>query len=120
MKFNPADTSIIAWLLEHQIKTESGKLFDLKQHPFWYDVLCDWSPNIVMYKAAQMGGTTAMSIKLLWAMKRFGLNTAYTMPTADDVKQFVGSRLNPMIRNNPVLSEWVLDKDSVEDRKSVV
>lgn len=117
MKFDPTKESIIGWLLANQIKTESGKPFDLKHHPFWYDVLCDWSPKIVLLKAAQMGGTTAMAIKLLWAMKRYGLNTAYTMPTADDVKMFVGSRLNPIIRNNPVLLDWVADVDSVEQKR---
>ncbi len=75
--------SIIAWLVANQIKTENGKDFDLRQHPFFYDILTDWSPNIVLLKAAQMGGTTAFSIKLLWAMKRHGLNCAYTMPTAE-------------------------------------
>lgn len=117
MKYDPADNSIIGWLIKHQIKTESGKPFDLKTHPFWFDVLTDWSPKIVMYKAAQIGGTTAMSLKLMWAMKRFGLNAAYTLPTADDAKQFVGGKLNPLIRQNPILSEYVADKDSVEQKQ---
>jgi hypothetical protein len=111
------DNSIIAWMLKNEIKTESGKKFDFKSHPFWYDVLTDWSPNIVMLKAAQMGGTTALSLKMLWAMKRFGLNTAYTMPTSGDATDFVGSRFNPIIRQNPIIDSWVVDKDSVEQKR---
>jgi hypothetical protein len=117
MKTDPAENSIIGWIVKNQIKTESGKPFDLRLHPFWYDVLTDWHPNIVLLKAAQMGGTTALSLKLLWAMKRYGLNCAYTMPTADDVKQFVGGRLNSVIRQNPILDSWVQDTDSVEQKK---
>lgn len=116
-KFDPADNSIIGWLVKNQIKTESGKPFDLKSHPFWFDILTDWSPNIVLLKAAQMGGTTALSLKLLWAMKRFGLNCAYTMPTSDDVKQFVGGRLNSIVRQNAVIDSWIEDKDSVEQKR---
>lgn len=109
--------SIIAWLVENEIKTESGHVFDLYSHPFWYDILTDWHPQIALLKAAQMGGTSALSLKMIWAMYQFGLNVAYTMPTADDVKQFVGGRLNAMIRNNPVLDAWISDKDSVEQKR---
>lgn len=114
---DPSVNSILGWMVKYGIKTENGKVFDFKHHPFWLDPLCDWSPNQVMLKAAQMGGTTALSFKLLWAMKRYGLNCAYTMPTADDVKQFVGGRLNAIIRQNPVIDSWIDDKDSVEQKR---
>lgn len=116
-KSDPADYSIIGWLNKHAIKTESGKPYDLRQHFFWYDVLTDWNPEIVLLKAAQMGGTTTLAIKLLWAMHQFKLNAAYTMPTSDDAKQFVGGRLNAIIRENPILASYVHDKDSVEQKQ---
>jgi len=113
---NLEQNSIIAWIVANQIKTENGRLFDLRNHPFFYDILTDWSQEIVLLKAAQLGGTTALSLKMLWAMKRFGLNVAYTMPMADDVQEFVGGRLNAIIGNNPILDSWVKDKDSVEQK----
>lgn len=111
------DFSIIGWLLKHKIKTESGQDFDLYSHPFWYDFLTDKSPKIVLLKCAQVGGTSATSFKMVWSIKNYGLNCAYTMPTADDVKEFVGGRLNSMIRLNPVLDSWIADKDSVEQKQ---
>lgn len=115
--FKPEQDSILGWILHNQIKTESGGLFDLKAHPFWIEPLCDWSPKQVYLKCAQVGGTTAMSIKLLFAMQKWGLNAIYTMPTADDAKQFVGGRLNPIIRINPALDSLVQDADSVEQKR---
>lgn len=117
MSFNPSEDSIIGFMLANQIKTESGKPFDLKTHPFWYEPLCDWSPKQVWYKAAQVGGTTTAVIKLLYAMRRWKLNAGYTMPTADDVRQLVSGKVNPIIRANPVFDQSILDKDSVEQKR---
>ena len=115
--FDPSKHSIIAWLLKHNIKTENGKPFDLKTHPFWYDVLCDWSPNIVMLKAAQGGGTTLFLNKALFAIPTFGLNAAYTMPTASDVHDLVSGKFNPIVNQSPYLQSLIKDKDSVEQKR---
>ena len=117
MKFDPAEYSIIGWLLKNGIKTESGKPFDFKSHMFFYDVLTDWSPQIVCLKAAQLGGSTTFGLKMLWAMKRFGLNAAYTAPTDKDAHDFVSGKLNPIIRQNKVLSDYIQDTDSVEQKR---
>lgn len=111
------DISIIAWLINNQIKTESGKPFDLRSHFFWYQVLTDWSPNIVMLKAAQGGGTTLFLLKSLFAIPRYGLNSVYTMPTSSDVQDLVSGKLNPIIGNNPCLQDLIKDKDSVEQKR---
>lgn len=113
MKFNPADHSIIAWILQNNIKTETGRPFDLKTHGFLFDLLTDRSPNIVCLKSAQIGGSTSVALKMLWNMKRYGLNCAYTAPTDGDAQEFVGGKLNPIIRVNKVLDDWIQDKDSV-------
>lgn len=117
MKFDPSQTSIIEWIRKNEIKTETGDLFDLRQHPFWYDPLMDWNPKQVYLKAAQMGGSTTLALKLMFAIKTFKINAAYTMPTADDVKEFVGGRLNSIIGQNPILYSWLQDKDSVEQKR---
>lgn len=117
MKLEIADISIIGWLLKNGIRTENGKPFDLKSHPFWYDVLTDWNERIVMLKAAQGGGTILFLLKSLFAIPRFGLNSVYTMPTASDVQDLVSGKLNPMIANNPALQDLIKDKDSVEQKR---
>lgn len=117
MQFKPEDYSIIAWLMKNQVKTENGKAYDLKSHPFWFDVMTDWNPKIVMLKAAQLGGSTTLALKMLWAVQRFGLNAAYTAPTDTDAHDFVSGKLNPIIRQNPVLDKAIKDKDSVEQKR---
>ncbi len=117
MSFVPERDSILGWVLHNQLKTENGKPFDLKTHAFWIDVLCDWSPNIAMLKAAQGGGTTLFLDKALYAIPKFGLNAVYTMPTSSDVQDLVSGKLNPIINNNPFLQELIKDKDSVEQKR---
>lgn len=112
-----ADISIHAWLQEHAIKTETGELFSFKDHMFWYDVLKDESPKQVWYKAAQVGGSTAAILKTIWSIKRHGMDAIYTLPTADDVKSFVGSKVNRIISQNPILQRYVADKDSIEQKR---
>lgn len=114
---NLEHNSIIAWLLNNAIKTESGKTYDLRSHPFWFDVLTDDSPKIVMLKAAQLGGSTTLALKMLWNMKRYGMNVAYTAPTDGDAQEFVSGKLNPIIRMNKVLDDLVEDRDSVQQKR---
>lgn len=114
---DPTENSIIGWIVRNQIKTAKGEVYDFRSHPFFYDILRDWSPNLLLWKAAQLGGTTAMSLKLLWAMKRFGLDCVYTFPTSQDASLFVSGQLNPLISQNPVLMDYVKDKDSVEQKR---
>lgn len=112
-----ADLSIHAWLQENAIKTETGELFSFKKHLFWYDVLKDESPKQVWYKAAQVGGSTAAILKTFWCMKRHNIDAIYTLPTADDVKSFVGSKVNRIVVQNPILQQYVQDKDTIEQKR---
>lgn len=111
------NASIHAWIEKYKIKTENGVPFDYKDHFFWFDVLSDWNPKQVWLKAAQMGGSLVANMKAIWAVKNHEINAAYTLPTAHDVKDFVGGKTNPFINNNPILAEWVHDKDTVEQKR---
>lgn len=117
MTFKPEQDSIIGWILANQIRTESGKPFDLRSHPFFYDVLTDWSPKQVWLKAAQVGGSLAANLKLLYATNKYKINSIYTLPTATDRNDFVSGKTNMLITQNPVLQEMILDKDSVEQKR---
>lgn len=111
------DVSIIAWLDKHGIKTENGKPYDLKNHKFWYDPIRDLHPKQVWLKAAQVGGSLAANIKLFWCVKKIKLNVIYTLPTASDRDVFVKGKTNPLIGNNEVLTSWINDTDSVEQKQ---
>ncbi len=115
--FDPSKYSIIGWITTNKLLTENGSVFDLKSHPFCYDLLTDWSPNIVVLKAAQMSGTTTFLVKGLYAIDKWKLNAAYTMPTASDVQDLASGKLNPIIRNNPMIAALIQDKDSTEQKR---
>jgi Phage terminase large subunit (GpA) len=114
---NPNEKSIQDWIITKGIKTETGKPLDFTNHLFLYDIYNDWSPKLVCYKAAQIGFSTMAIIKSLYAADRLGLDCIYTLPTANDVKDFVGGKANRIINNNPYLQTLVQDKDSVEQKR---
>jgi hypothetical protein len=112
-----SDISIISWLQEHQIKNEQGLPLDFRDHLFLYDIYRDNSPKLVCYKAAQIGFTTMALLKSMWLAKTQGMDVIYTMPTADDIKTIVGGKSNRLITQNPILQEYVKDKDSIEQKQ---
>jgi len=110
-------TNIIKWLRDHNIKNEGGVSLDFYDHLFLYDIYADQSPKLVCYKAAQIGFSTMAILKSLWLAKHKHFDCVYTMPTANDVKDFVGGKVNRIINQNPILLEYVKDKDSVEQKQ---
>lgn len=111
------DVSIHAWLQKYQIKNENGRPVDLRNAMFWFDILSDNSPKQVWLKAAQVGGSLFANIKLFYTVQKRGFNAIYTMPTAGDIVDFVGGKTNPLIKNNPILSQYILDKDSIQQKR---
>lgn len=111
-----SEISIHSWIIEHGIKNESGTPLDFRDHLFLFDIYSDVSPKLVCYKAAQIGFTTMALLKSIWLAKMKRMDIIYTMPTSDDAKQLVSGKVNRMINQNPILLEYVKDKDSVEQK----
>lgn len=109
--------SPILWLEEYKIKNERGERIDFYNHLFQYDMYLDLSPKQAVQKPAQVGETNKNSLKSKFVANYLGLDIIYTLPTVDDVKQFVGGKVNRIIANNPILQEWTKDKDSIEQKR---
>jgi hypothetical protein len=114
---NLSDLSIHAWIQENHIKNEAGNELDFRDHLFLFDIYADQSPKLVCYKAAQIGFSTMAILKSLWLAKNKHLDIIYTMPSSSDMKDFVGGKVNRIINQNPVLLNYVKDKDSVEQKQ---
>ena len=112
-----SDISIHAFIQEYNIKNETGLPIDFKNHTFLFDIYKDFSPKLCVIKAAQVGMTTAEIIKKLWGIKTMGLDGIYCLPTDSDVNTMVGSKVNRIIAQNPILQEWTKDKDSIEQKQ---
>lgn len=113
-----ASVSIHAWLIQYQVKNEKGEPIDFYNHPFLFEPYADFSENLVCYKAAQVGFTTMSVLKQFYAVKTRGLDSIYTMPTRDDVYTvLVGGKVNRLIDTNPILQEYVKDRDTMDQKR---
>lgn len=109
--------SLLAWIQNNGIKTESGETLDFKKYRFMFDVYADRSPLICCMKAAQIGFTTYEILKSAHECKNDKIDLIYVLPTMDDVKKFSGGKTNKMIAQNPIMQSWTKDKDSVEQKQ---
>lgn len=109
--------SLLAWIQNNNIRTETGDILDFKKYRFMFDVYNDRSPLICCMKCAQIGFTTYQILKTAHECKNDGIDLIYVLPTMDDVKKFSGGKTNKMIAQNPVLQSWTKDKDSVEQKQ---
>ena len=109
--------SIIKWLIDNQIKTETGDLIDLKDHLFLYEIYRDFSTKMVCYKAAQIGFTTLAILKSFWVAKNRGMDIIYTMPSDSDVQTLAGGKIARIVQQNPILQKWVHDQDTVSRKR---
>ncbi len=118
-------TNIIAWILLHGIKTERGVPIEFENHSFMIDPWLDWSPLQGTRKASQCGWSVMTNLKLDYAAK-FGIpgyidaaNVIYTLPTDNDVNAFVPSKTNLLIKNNPIIAEYLRDENGKVDSDSI-
>lgn len=104
------------WILSHEIKNEAGMPIEFEQHRFMKALYNDMSPLQVWLKAPQIGATTAQIIKSFYVAKKLGKAIIYTLPADADIKDMAGGKVNRIIAQNPLLSSWVKDHDSVEQK----
>ena len=107
------DLSIIEWIVKNGIVNEKLEPISFKQHPFLYDIYCDWSPQQVYKKAAQVGMSVAQILKSLFWAKTRGYNIIYTLPADNDVWEFVPTKVDKIIQANPSLRS-LLQTDKTE------
>lgn len=111
------DLSILAWIFKNNIVSEKGDRLDFSDRLFLLDILTDWSQEIVIKKAAQIGGSVSFNLKALFAVIKFGWNILYTFPTDSDVQEFVSSKTNKILSANPQVFAG-LPTDNIE-RKGI-
>lgn len=105
------------WVLQNEIKNESGFPITFEDRPWQKDIYNDLSPNQVFLKPPQIGATVMNTLKSLWVAKMMRRQIIYTLPTQGDVQDMVGGSFNRIIAQNPVLSDWVKDHDTIEQKQ---
>ncbi len=83
------------------------------------DIYADKAQVLVVKKGAQAGLSTEEILKMLHDAKELGLNQIYTLPTVDDVGEFVKSKVNRIMKVNPCIKKDVSRKDidSIEQKQ---
>jgi hypothetical protein len=109
--------SIHAWILGNTLKTETGKLLDFYTHRYLYDIYADDSKYLCCIKAGQIGFSTMGIIKTIWLARNRHIDVGYILPTVDMVQKFVGSKVNRMAQQNPVIEGWFKNKDAVNQKQ---
>lgn len=112
-----AQTSLMAFIQENDVRNETGEPLDFRKYRFMYDVYCDRSPLICCMKCAQIGFTTYEILKSAHECRNEGYDIIYVLPTGDDVKKFSGGKTNKMLAQNPAMQAWTKDKDSIEQKQ---
>ncbi|KKR00125.1 MAG: Bacteriophage tail assembly protein [Candidatus Woesebacteria bacterium GW2011_GWB1_39_12] len=107
----------LVWIYANKMKSERAIPISFKRHKYLIEPFCDMSPRQVYQKSAQMGLSIMMILKTFWMAKFRNMNIIYTLPTVEDVRKFVPSKVNPIVNNNSQIYKWVKDKDSIETKK---
>lgn len=107
----------VLWVLKHGIKNETGFPIDFEKRRWQIDMWNDLSPKQVTLKPPQIGETIKNLVKSFFVAKKLKKDIIYTLPTEDDVKDMAGGKINRIIAQNPILQEWVRDKDTVEQKQ---
>jgi len=109
--------SILHWLFSNGITSEKGEPLDFKDHAFLLDILTDWSKNQAVKACSQVGKSLTYNYKALFACDKFKWNIIYTMPTDEDVREFVGTKTNRILGSNPQAFKGI-QTDNIE-RKDI-
>lgn len=102
--------------MQHNIKNEVGIPIDFDKYPFQIDMYNDLSPFQVTLKPPQIGETLKNIIKSLFVAKKLKKDIIYTLPTATDIYDMAGGKVNRVIAQNPILQSWVKEHDTVEQK----
>lgn len=101
------DWNVAAWVLNNNISNENGDPITFKQHKFMLDIYLDESPQMVIEKCSQIGGSTAIILKSIHLAHYKRANIIYLLPSKSIVKDFVLPKVDPLINTNPDVKKLV-------------
>lgn len=111
------DDKIFKWLDDKRIYTDSGEPFEFIEHGFLKDLFTNFNQNIVVKKCSQIGVSLTLLSKILYLADTLDkrVNTLYTLPTDDDVKDFVRTKFDPIVLGSSLsrYAEGVRKEDKV-------
>ena len=98
---------ILKWIKECKIKTNKNQEIEFGDHRFLLDMLLDWPRRLIARKPSQVGVSLTILMKVLFQGSKKTLSSIYTLPTNPEAREFVLSKVDPLIENSPGLSGLV-------------
>lgn len=87
--------------------------FNFARHKYLLPMYLDMSKEIVLMKAAQMGATIWMLLRLIWFCLFHQVKACLYFPTDEATGKLSKDRLKPLILSNPKLASMITDVDTV-------
>lgn len=107
-----------SWAGGMELKVD-GKTFNLEGREYVKDVIRDYSPEIIIPKAAQMAFTITFLTKSLHSVIERRLNGLYLLPVKTGAIPFVQARIDPIIDSNPRLTTKFASVDNRLHKQTV-
>lgn len=105
--------SFALWAASSGIEVDQRK-FDFNDHRYLLPIYLDDSIEIVWQKAAQLGATIYLLLRLLWFCRYHQVKAGLYFPTAEGVSTLSKDRLTPLINSNVELRNNIsLDADTL-------
>jgi len=92
------------WAIQMRLRVDA-RPFSLEGREYVRQVIRDYSPEIIIPKAAQMAFTVTFVTKSLHNVVERGWNGLYLLPIKTGAIPFVQARIDPVIESNEFLSE---------------
>ena len=111
------EKTCLGWILGNKLRNERGDPIEFDEHFFLLEPFADWHWKQCCMKSAQVGFSTLAILKTIYGAYYRGLNTIYTLPSAEDVHDFVPSKVDGMTTNNPVIAKMIATSDAMSRKK---
>lgn len=112
-----AKDSFALWVLTSGCQPDNN-VFDFDKHRYLLPMYMDGSEEIVWRKAAQLGATVYMMLRLLWWLESHqGRKAGLYFPTAEGVQNLSKDRLTPLIESCPTVKAIADPNDKLGLRK---
>lgn len=90
-----------------------GHKFDFETHRYLLPIYMDHGQHVVWMKAAQLGATVYMLLRLLWYCRYKQINAALYFPTGGGVEDLSKARLGPLIKSNEELTDNLTETNTL-------
>ncbi len=105
-------TPFLEWLMKSDFRVD-GRPFDWNAHRYLLPIYEDDADEVVLLKAAQIGATIWLLLRLLWWVSEHTVKAGLYFPTKEGVEKLSKDRLGPLIEQNRSLRTRMQGDDTL-------